>query len=422
MRSIVVSPSVQVAVGAALLVLLLLVVRARLVRRNITRRIGSVVTRLEVRGSVPTDGRGLERLVARLERAADDRVLDVAEAVDGAGRLGASLDLVAEAVIVWDEHGRQVYVNKSAEPFTSARQGDVIASQALARLRPLGLAGQETTETIELFGPPRRTLVVSVSPLDDGERAIGAVAVIDDVSERRRLEAVRRDFVANIGHELKTPVGALALLAETIVGENDPAVAARLSERMTVEAQRVGRTIEDLLTLSRIEFEESPPRDPVPVHLVGAEAVERVRSAADQRDIVLEVDDPARRLTVLGDRRQLISAIYNLLENAVKYSDRGATIHLTVSEADGWIDIAVRDHGIGIPARDLERIFERFYRVDRARARDTGGTGLGLAIVRHVAGNHGGDVQVESLEGEGSTFILRLPVGPRAATVSARAG
>jgi two-component system sensor histidine kinase SenX3 len=258
---------------------------------------------------------------------------------------------------------------------------------------------------------------VTASPLDDERRTVGALGIIEDVSERRRLEAVRRDFVANISHELKTPVGALGLLAETLLAEDDADVSRRLAERMLTEAFRVGRTIDDLLALSRIEAEEAPLREPVPVHLVVAEAVERMRPAAEQQGIDVRVAEPRRTLTIMGDRRQLVSALYNLLDNAVKYSDAGSSVdvRVSVSTDGGRVAIEVEDHGIGIPTRDHERIFERFYRVDRGRSRDTGGTGLGLAIVRHVAGNHGGEVRIASREGEGSTFTLVLPAGPSAA-------
>ena len=255
---------------------------------------------------------------------------------------------------------------------------------------------------------------------DDGP--VGVLVVIDDVTDRRRLEAVRRDFVANISHELKTPVGALGLLAETLLAEDDPTVSRRLAERMQTEAFRVGRTIDDLLALSQIEADEAGLRDEVPVHLFIAEAVDRVRPAAEQQGITIEVVEPDPRLVVVGDRRQLVSATYNLLDNAVKYSDRGSSVQVRARTDGRWIDLSVSDHGIGIPRRDLERVFERFYRVDRARSRETGGTGLGLAIVRHVASNHAGEVRVESLEGEGSTFTLRLPVGSGPVAVTAEAG
>jgi two-component system sensor histidine kinase SenX3 len=181
---------------------------------------------------------------------------------------------------------------------------------------------------------------------------------------------------------------------------------------MQLESQRVARIIDDLLDLSRIESEEAPLREPVPVHLVVAQAVERVRTAADQRGIGIDAPEAPQRVSLLGDRRQLVSALYNLLENAVKYSDVESTVEVRARTDGRWVELTVRDHGIGIPGRDLERIFERFYRVDQGRGRDTGGTGLGLAIVRHVAANHRGEVQVESREGEGSTFTLRLPAGP----------
>jgi two-component system sensor histidine kinase SenX3 len=215
--------------------------------------------------------------------------------------------------------------------------------------------------------------------------------------------------VANISHELKTPVGALGLLAETMADETDADVLARMAERMQKEAFRVGRTIDDLLQLSQIEASELPVHHELTVSSVLDEVVERNRSAAELSCVDLVVEEPPEATTVVGDRRQLVSALSNLVENAVKYSDEGGAVVIRAVRRDGRTEIDVVDQGIGIPARDLERIFERFYRVDRARSRDTGGTGLGLAIVRHVAQNHQGEVRVSSLEGQGSTFTLSLP-------------
>jgi two-component system sensor histidine kinase SenX3 len=228
------------------------------------------------------------------------------------------------------------------------------------------------------------------------------------VSERRRLEQVRRDFVANISHELKTPVGALALLAETIVAADDEATRSRLAERMLTEADRVGHTIDDLLSLSQIEA-EGIPRTRVAMRAVVDEAVARTRPAAELRAIAIHVELPEGPADLLGDRPQLVSALFNLLENAVKFSEDGSDVRVLGRLDGGWIELQVVDRGAGIPARDLERIFERFYRVDRARSRETGGTGLGLAIVRHVMVNHDGEATVTSAEGEGSTFTLRVP-------------
>jgi len=235
---------------------------------------------------------------------------------------------------------------------------------------------------------------------------------VDDVSERRQLEAVRRDFVANVSHELRTPVGALALLGEALSGESDPEVVSRLARRITAEADRAARMIEDLLDLSRIEGGGPAPRRQVSVDMLVSAALERSRPVAELRRVHLQSSHRrAPGAWLMGDEAQLVSAVANLVDNAVKYSDEGSSVRVSARMGDGCVDISVRDRGIGIPRKDLQRVFERFYRVDRARSRDTGGTGLGLSIVRHVATNHGGDVSVESAEGQGSTFTLHLPVG-----------
>jgi two-component system sensor histidine kinase SenX3 len=239
---------------------------------------------------------------------------------------------------------------------------------------------------------------------------IGAAGFVRDVSELRRVESVRRDFVANVSHELKTPIGALALLAETMAAGDDTPVNTQLADRVQHEAGRLARIVDDLLDLSLIEAQEAATREPVPVHVVLHEAAERVRGVAEAADIPLTVPPVATDLVVSGDQAQLVSAVTNLLDNAVKYSEPRQAVEVETATVDGAVIISVRDHGIGIPSRDLERIFERFYRVDRARSRATGGTGLGLSIVRHIAHAHGGDVRVESTEGEGSTFLLRLPL------------
>jgi two-component system sensor histidine kinase SenX3 len=374
------------------------------------RRLSTTIGRLDPNAEEDAGG-GLEGLVAQLERAAEEAARRLEETESTGRRLIAALGEVAQGVVMSDHAGNVVYRNTQAAMFVGARHGEALAERALSELLTAAIGGEAREETIELFSPPRRTLTIRATPLVEGEAVIGAVAIIDDISERRRLEAIRRDFVANISHELKTPVGALSLVAETLEGEDDPEVVARLSHRMRTEAERLGRIIEDLLDLSRIEAEEAPKREPVPVRVVIAEAVERLRPVADHRGIRLEVDEPAYALAVVGDRRQLVSALHNLLDNAIKYSEPGSSVNVVVRHDDDAIEIEVADHGIGIPSRDLERIFERFYRVDRARSRDTGGTGLGLAIVRHVASNHGGDVRVESREGAGSTFTLRLPSG-----------
>jgi len=264
-----------------------------------------------------------------------------------------------------------------------------------------------------IAGPPPPALRLEAYPLHDAQRTPGPLVVIEDQSQQNRHEAARREFVENIGQELKRPVGSLGLLAETLAAEKDPAVVARLSRRLQNEAQRVSRVVDDLMLLSRMDADEHPSPEAVPVHLIVAQAAERVRAAAQDKDITVNFGEPAQRLAVMGDRRQLVAAVYNLLDNAVKYSPARSVVEVRGrSEGALWVDISVKDSGIGIPEADLEHIFERFYRVEGARARHVGGTGLGLAIVRHVVGTHRGEVRVESEEGEGSTFVIRLPAGP----------
>jgi two-component system sensor histidine kinase SenX3 len=423
---------VAVAVAGGLVAL---VIAGRRRQRRLVGRLSGLVDELSsagpagaiaggssaIAGQAPV-GSGVDDVLDQLERAV---ARDMATRRDTATvfmRLAQALAVVSQGVVVCDETGVVRYRNDAGAVFAQARHGDALAERAVSELLATALAGGPVEQQLELYGPPRRTLQITARPLGEAE-TIGAVAIIEDISERRRIDAVRRDFVANVSHELKTPVGALGILSETMQAEDDPSVTRRLAERMNLEAFRVARIIEDLLDLSRIESEESPRREPVPVHLIVAEAVERIRPLAEHRRIAIDAGEAPSRLAIVGDRRQLVSAVHNLLENAVKYSDEGSSVQVrcrvvgtrspaTASSNGTAVELSVRDHGMGIPSRDLERIFERFYRVDRARSRETGGTGLGLSIVRHVATNHGGEVDVVSREGEGSTFTLRLPAGP----------
>ncbi len=308
-------------------------------------------------------------------------------------------------VVVAGADGSVIFRNTLALGLTGAVHSDVLVDEAVEVHLSGALAGRTGRQVIDLFGPPRKVVAVFSSPLESG----GAVAMIEDITERHLADTVRTDFVANISHELKTPVGALAVLAETLAEEDDLDIVRRLSEKMVDEAIRVGRTIDDLLELSRIEFGGEAVKDPVIVESILQESIERVRSSATSHSIKIVINAPDADMQAIGDRRQLVSAVSNLVENAVKYSEPDSTVEVTALVDSDWVEMRVRDFGVGIPMRDLERIFERFYRVDRARSRDTGGTGLGLAIVRHVANNHGGEVSVTSVEGEGSTFVLKVP-------------
>jgi two-component system, OmpR family, sensor histidine kinase SenX3 len=344
-------------------------------------------------------GRGeIERL--RRELALEVSARRVAE--EHAAQLNSGLDAVPAGLVLADSDGTILLRNGAA---SLGGHADVLLEEALEQALAVAASGDMAEQKLTLFGPPQRVLLVRGIPLPGG----GALAVIDDLTDMVRVDAVRTDFVSNISHELKTPVGALAVLAEALVDSDDLDINRHLATKMIEEAHRASGTIDDLLELSRIELDGRGTREDVNLSAVIGEAVGRHRLRAETLGVHLCVGKIAPD-SLEADGLQLVSAVSNLVDNAVKYSDHGGTVRIDSVVAEPWAEIHVSDDGIGIPARDLDRIFERFYRVDRARSRETGGTGLGLAIVRHVATNHGGEVSVVSREGEGSTFSLRIPL------------
>ncbi len=409
-------------------------------RRSLAQRLVALGGRL---GAGPTaDETSIDGALSYLEQVTGAATEAVTESSAEAIRLRRSLDTLPLGLVLCDESGNVLYRNEMASTMMASRQGDALAAQAVTELLAQAWDKGTAERILDLYGPPRRTLGVHASQIDDGRRALGVIAVIEDVTERRRLDEIRRDFIANVSHELKTPMGALGLLAETLIAEKDRDVARRLADRIHMEAFRVSRIIDDLLDLSRLESELTRPNELVDVKLAILDAVERIRSSAEHASVSIEVIEPESAVATRGDHRQIVSALHALMENAVTYAPMDSTITLAgkLIEGDelpdreggtwvaedgqaGWrsssdevarakrcVRLSVTDVGTGIPANDLERIFERFYRVDRGRSRETGGTGLGLAIVRHVAVNHGGLVEVQSREGEGSTFSLVLPI------------
>jgi two-component system sensor histidine kinase SenX3 len=398
--------AVVVAVAAG--VVLVAFIWVLLSRRSTARRLATLTARMG-ESDLQFGGRaGLETGLAKLERVVDSTVAVASEARSGEALMEQALAAVPQGVVVGDDQAGVVFQNApAAELLKGAPARDAVLS-----LLEKAADGVADTVTVEVEGPPARTLHLTSQPLHDEQRTLGGVVVIDDQSQRNRHESARREFIDNIGQELKRPVGALGLLAETLAAEKDPVVVARLSRRLQNEAQRVSRIVDDLMLLSRMDAEERPAPEAVPIHLIVAQAAERVRAAAQEKDMTVNFGEPAQRLTVLGDRRQLVAAVYNLLDNAVKYSPTRSIVEVRGRPDGDRVELSVRDSGIGIPEEELEHIFERFYRVDNARAKYLGGTGLGLTIVRHVVGNHRGEVRVESEEGKGSTFVLRLPAGP----------
>ncbi len=322
---------------------------------------------------------------------------------DLARGLRNAVDRLQMGVVLCNSDLDITYRNDAAQSLSGTHVG-VIVNHHLGQILEAVQSGAAQRRAVELHGPPKTTYLVEAVSAPDG----GVVATIDDISERVRIDSMRTDFVANISHELKTPVGAIAVLAEMLEGEADAATISTLSERIVAESHRAASTIDDLLELSRIESSQRLDDSVLVADLLN-EAVARGRMAASGRGIDVEAIASPHDVSIKVDRAQLASAVGNLVENAVKYSNEGGTVQVRSRCNERWLEIMVADHGVGIPQRDLDRVFERFYRVDKARARDTGGTGLGLAIVRHVATNHGGDVSVSSTLGEGSTFVLRLP-------------
>jgi len=237
-----------------------------------------------------------------------------------------------------------------------------------------------------------------------------AVIYLDDQSEQARMEASRRDFVANVSHELKTPVAAMGVLAEALLeSADDPETVQRFGEKILTESRRLANMVGELIELSRLQGAEPLPElAAVDVDSVVSEAISRHKVAADNADITVTTDAPSG-FQVMGDQTLLVTALANLISNAIAYSPNASKVSISRCRRGDNIEIAVTDRGIGIARADQERVFERFFRVDKARSRATGGTGLGLAIVKHVAANHNGSIRLWSQPGTGSTFTLSIP-------------
>ena len=357
--------------------------------------------------------RAMDRAIA-LESLAATRDRERADSAVTSQRLSAAFGIAPLGVLVLNELGTVVFANEHADQFVNGKQGHAVAETEIAAALDEAMAPGSpmvAATEVELFTPTRRVLGVQTHRLADGA---GYAVFVEDLTERHRLDDIRRDFVANASHELKTPLGALSVLAETLGATDDPATRHRLTDRIAEQAQRMSRLIDDILDLALVE--STSERAPVAIHSVISEAAKHVEVMSDEYDVPVEIAPVDLELTVVGDHRQLVSAISNLLENAVKYTytagdDVRAPVELRAWRDDASVVMEVEDHGIGISETHLPRIFERFYRVDPARTRKTGGTGLGLAIVRHVVLNHDGTIDVESEPGVGTTFRVVLALG-----------
>lgn len=325
------------------------------------------------------------------------------------------LSVLSSSAVVLDESDSVVKASSAAYALGLVRGGRLAVEPMLNMARDTRRDGE--IRQVELDLPRRGTgrgeaLAVSARVAPLGSRLV--LLLVEDLTEARRIEAVRRDFVANVSHELKTPTGALSLLSEAVLDASDDQEAVEhFARRMQIEATRLTNLVQELIDLSRVQNDDPlEDAEPVRVDELVAEAIDRCRQQAGSKQITMAAGGAAD-LRIWGNRGQLAAALGNLVENAVNYSPVrtrvGIAARRVVVTGGDEIEIAVTDQGIGISEKDRERVFERFYRVDPARSRATGGTGLGLAIVKHVAASHGGEVTVWSSEGQGSTFTLRLP-------------
>jgi two-component system phosphate regulon sensor histidine kinase PhoR len=389
--------------------------RLAALRRNIHRLADTALP--SWRWTERDDLAGLTNELSAITTRLRDRLDELTEERDRAGQI---LDALDDGVLLLDGAGRLLVANPAARSWfglpDELRPGLPVkrvlgVPQVAALAEEAAAARAPVVGTLTLVFPEPRTLAMRAFPLADRGPTGRIVVTMTDITQRRRLEVLRRDFVANASHELKTPVAAVRALAETLMTAlpDDPDAGRRFAERIGREAERLDVMVRDLLDLSRVE---RGTLDVEPVDLVGLvkEVVGGYADRAEERRIMLSTELQPD-VAVRGDRAQLGLLLSNLIDNALRYTAAKGSVCVRLNAAENRAVLQVADTGEGIPALELPRVFERFYRVDKARVRQTGGTGLGLAIVRHVAEAHGGAVQASSELARGSTFTVTLPVG-----------
>ena len=409
------------AIVAAILSLLIsLVFSARSLRA--IRRLSRAASRLaagDLDARVASRGTDeIASLAANFNKMATRIRLTVRELREEKQKVETIFQRMGEAIIVTDPEGRITRCNPafehvfgvSCEQARGLTVADATKSIALDQAFRSALEGVQETAEVRVLFPAPRVLEATVTGISDQE-PLGAVAVLHDVTQLRRLEAVRREFVANASHELQTPITAIKAMAETLLagGRDDPALAERFLCDLERQADRLGALVRDLLDLASIEAgAHEHVATEAPVGEVATAVMGQLGSLAKQRQVVMECSIPDD-LSAVCDWSSLTRILTNLLDNAIKYTEPGDRVGVTAARSGDTVAITVWDTGIGIPSTDLERVFERFYRVDKARSRDLGGTGLGLSIVKHLAEACGGSVSVESQLGKGSRFTVMLP-------------
>lgn len=315
-----------------------------------------------------------------------------------------ALDLLPIGIVIVDLKLNRRVRNNAAAAMTGVRYVDILVDQAVDAMIDEIKIAKSGNRILEAVAGTTRYFKISGQAMDDQR----GIVTVEDITEKSRIDTVQTDFVANLSHELKTPIGAVAALADSLNGETETEVVWRLAERIVTESHRMSRIVDDLLDLSRVEFGGTEEWTDIDLATVLVEVVSTNQHAAKRQGLGLSLTGSAE-LLVRGDRSQLVSVFSNLVDNAIKYSEIGGIVNVSSTIKGEEIMVSVTDHGIGIAERDQKRIFERFYRVDKARSRATGGTGLGLSIVRHIVLEHGGAIDIRSEEGVGSTFTVRLP-------------
>lgn len=336
-------------------------------------------------------------------------------------KLGAILSSMVEGVVAVDRDERIVHINQVAAQLLTVTSENVLSRPIweIARLHEASeLLGEVLSEAknaqrvLRMPGSPERVVELRASPLMSEGRLSGAVLILEDVTQLRHLETMRQDFIGNVSHELKTPVTVIRGMIETMI--DDPEMPGEIRDRFLAKAliqtERMGGLVTDLLSLAHIESAESlADRVPLDVRVGISRSVRDLQPLAEGRGVTIHHELPDAPVYTLGDEEFLVQAVTNLLNNAIKYSPRGSAVEVRLDVEEQRAAISVRDQGPGIEARHQERLFERFYRVDKARSRELGGTGLGLAIVKHISLSMGGEVSVDSTPGQGSVFRIRLP-------------
>ncbi len=337
-------------------------------------------------------------------------------------QLSAILSNMTEAVVAMDATGRIIAVNSALSRMFSVDAPAAVGKMFIEVLRHHQLEqlvrGVQTErkpaiEEVRTFAPDERVFEAQAVPLNEDGQFSGVLVVLHDITRLRRLEQVRRDFVANVSHELRTPLASIKGFAETLEmgAMDDPKNRVDFLQSIQKQADGMTSLVEDLLDLTAIESgQREPNRQPAALSDIIDDVILSLRPLAGRRKVELTVSLPADLPPADVDRNQIRQVFANLIENAVKFNREGGRVAVELSVAGEWMQIRVSDTGIGIPSQDLPRVFERFYRVDKARSREMGGTGLGLSIVKHIVDAHGGAVSVESAQGKGTTFTVRLPL------------